>query len=175
MYIFRPWKEKLKFASLFWKKLKSWVKGCKPSQLSEMRRKHILRRRWRFFRNDGKNFIWKSTTTRNGKKESGGSHLRWRSLVYLNGDFYKDFLFYSSFLHLIIFEIVAVTVILLTSQSSFWRHSHHFDVTVIIFATFKVPLTSVEILQICNLWILLRKIVIFLVGRKFHLHRLFCC
>ena len=32
---------------------------------------------------------------------------------------------------------------------------------------------SVGIWYICNLWILLRKIVIYLVGRKFHLHRLF--
>ena len=37
----------------------------------------------------------------------------------------------------------------------------------------KVPLYNVEILHICNLWILLKKIVIYLVGRKFHLHRLF--
>ena len=33
----------------------------------------------------------------------------------------------------------------------------------------------IEILHICNRWILLRKIVVYLVGRKFHLHRLFCC
>ena len=38
----------------------------------------------------------------------------------------------------------------------------------------KCPLTSVEILHICNFWILLRKIVIYLVGRKCHLRRLFC-
>ena len=38
----------------------------------------------------------------------------------------------------------------------------------------KVPITSVGILHICNLWILLKKIVIYLVGRKFHLDRLFC-
>ena len=36
-------------------------------------------------------------------------------------------------------------------------------------------ITSVGILYVCNLWILLRKIVIYLVGRNFHLHRLFCC
>ena len=33
---------------------------------------------------------------------------------------------------------------------------------------FKVPLTPKVFLNICNLWILLRKIVIYLVGRKFH-------
>ena len=37
------------------------------------------------------------------------------------------------------------------------------------------PITSVGILYICNLWILLKKIVIYLVGRKFHLRRFFCC
>ena len=31
------------------------------------------------------------------------------------------------------------------------------------------------ILNICNLWILLRKIVIYLVGRKCHLHGMFRC
>ena len=39
---------------------------------------------------------------------------------------------------------------------------------------FKVPKTSVRSLHICNLSILLKKIVTYLVGRKFHLHRLFC-
>ena len=39
----------------------------------------------------------------------------------------------------------------------------------------KVPLTPKCFLNICNLWILLRKIVMYLVGRKFHLHRLFYC
>ena len=39
--------------------------------------------------------------------------------------------------------------------------------------SFKVPVTSMRILNICNLWILLRKIVIYLVGRKCHLHGLF--
>ena len=34
----------------------------------------------------------------------------------------------------------------------------------------EVRITSVGILNICNLWILLRKIVIYLVGRKCHLH-----
>ena len=34
----------------------------------------------------------------------------------------------------------------------------------------KVYITSVGILNVCNLWILLRKIVIYLVGRKCHLH-----
>ena len=37
----------------------------------------------------------------------------------------------------------------------------------------KVRITSMGILNICNLWILLRKIVIYLVGRKCHLHGLF--
>ena len=37
----------------------------------------------------------------------------------------------------------------------------------------KVPIQPVGILHICNLWIRLRKIVIYLVGRKLHLHRLF--
>ena len=41
--------------------------------------------------------------------------------------------------------------------------------------THKVPTMSVGILHICNLWILLKKIVIYLIGRTFHLHRLFCC
>ena len=36
-----------------------------------------------------------------------------------------------------------------------------------------MPITSVAILHICNLWILLKKIEIYLIGRKFHLHRLF--
>ena len=39
----------------------------------------------------------------------------------------------------------------------------------------KVPLKRLGILHICNLWILLKQIVIYLVNRKFHLHRLFCC
>ena len=34
----------------------------------------------------------------------------------------------------------------------------------------KVLLASVEILHICNLWILRRTIVVYIVGRKFHLH-----
>ena len=34
----------------------------------------------------------------------------------------------------------------------------------------KVCITAVGILNICNLWILQRKIVVFLVGRKRHLH-----
>ena len=40
---------------------------------------------------------------------------------------------------------------------------------------FKVPISCLGILHICNLWILLRKIVIYLVGRKFYLRGLFCC
>ena len=36
-----------------------------------------------------------------------------------------------------------------------------------------MPITSGGILNICNLWILLRKIVIYLVGRKCHLRGLF--
>ena len=36
----------------------------------------------------------------------------------------------------------------------------------------KVHITSMGILNICNLWILLRKIVIYLVGRKCHGHGL---
>ena len=39
----------------------------------------------------------------------------------------------------------------------------------------KVYITSVGILNVCNLWILLRKIVIYLVGRKCRLHGLFSC
>ena len=38
---------------------------------------------------------------------------------------------------------------------------------------FKVPIWSMGIFNICTLWILLRKIVIYLVGWKFHLHKLF--
>ena len=47
----------------------------------------------------------------------------------------------------------------------------------LLFATqaFKVPITSMGILNICNRWILLRKIAVYLVGRKCHLHGLFCC
>ena len=41
--------------------------------------------------------------------------------------------------------------------------------------SFKVHITSVGILNVCNLWILLRKIVIYLVGRKCRLHGLFSC
>ena len=41
--------------------------------------------------------------------------------------------------------------------------------------SFKVLITSMGILNICNLWILLRKIVIYLVGRKCHLHGFFRC
>ena len=37
----------------------------------------------------------------------------------------------------------------------------------------KVHIKSIGILNICNLWILLRKILIYLVGRKCHLHGLF--
>ena len=40
---------------------------------------------------------------------------------------------------------------------------------------FKVPISSMWILSICNLWILLRKIVIYIVGRKCLLHGRFCC
>ena len=40
--------------------------------------------------------------------------------------------------------------------------------------TIKVPISCLEILHICNLWILLRKIVIYLVGRKCYLRGLFC-
>ena len=62
-----------------------------------------------------------------------------------------------------------------------WGFSHdhkiwHIQIKFSIFKhvrLFKVLLTSMEILHICKLWILLRKIVIYLVGRKFHLHRLF--
>ena len=39
--------------------------------------------------------------------------------------------------------------------------------------TIKVPISCLGILHICNLWILLRKIVIYLVGRKFYLRGLF--
>ena len=39
----------------------------------------------------------------------------------------------------------------------------------------KVYITSVGILNVCNLWILLRKIVIYLAGRKRRLHGLFSC
>ena len=45
----------------------------------------------------------------------------------------------------------------------------------IIINAFKVRITSMGILNICNLWILLRKIVIYLVGRKCHLHGRFRC
>ena len=37
----------------------------------------------------------------------------------------------------------------------------------------KVYITSVGVLNVCNLWILLKKIVIYLVGRKCRLHVLF--
>ena len=37
----------------------------------------------------------------------------------------------------------------------------------------KDPITSMGILNICYLWILLRKMVIYLVGRKCHLHGFF--
>ena len=39
----------------------------------------------------------------------------------------------------------------------------------------KVHITSVGTLYVCNLWILLRKIVIYLVGRKCRLHVFFRC
>ena len=39
----------------------------------------------------------------------------------------------------------------------------------------KVRITSMGILNICNLWILLRKSVIHFVGRKFYLRGLFRC
>ena len=39
----------------------------------------------------------------------------------------------------------------------------------------KVYITSVGILNVRNLWILLRKIVIYLVGQKCRLHGLFRC
>ena len=38
-----------------------------------------------------------------------------------------------------------------------------------------VRISCLGILHICNLWILLRKIVIYLVGRKCYLRGLFCC
>ena len=37
----------------------------------------------------------------------------------------------------------------------------------------KVPIRPVEILHICDLWVRLRKIVTYLVGRKLHLHGFF--
>ena len=40
---------------------------------------------------------------------------------------------------------------------------------------FKVHIRFMGILNICNLWILLRKILIYLVGRKCHIHGLCCC
>ena len=40
---------------------------------------------------------------------------------------------------------------------------------------FQVHINSVGTLNTFNLWILLRKIVIYLLGRKFHLHELFRC
>ena len=41
--------------------------------------------------------------------------------------------------------------------------------------TLKVPISCLGILHICNLWILLRKIVIYLVDQKCYLRGLFCC
>ena len=38
----------------------------------------------------------------------------------------------------------------------------------------KVPISCLGILHICDLWILLRKIVIYLVGRKCYLRGRFC-
>ena len=44
-----------------------------------------------------------------------------------------------------------------------------------LFFLIKAHITSVGILNVCNLWILLRKIVIYLVGRKCRLHGLCSC
>ena len=41
--------------------------------------------------------------------------------------------------------------------------------------TVKVPISCLGILHICNLWILLRKIVLYFVGRKFYLRGFVCC
>ena len=57
--------------------------------------------------------------------------------------------------------------------TNFYRLILKYRVPIISFK--KVHITSMGILNICNLWILLRKIVIYLVGRKCHLHALFCC
>ena len=40
---------------------------------------------------------------------------------------------------------------------------------------FKVPISCLGILHIYDLWILLKKIAIYLVGRKCYLRGLFCC
>ena len=58
---------------------------------------------------------------------------------------------------------VCVCVVFWFGQASFQTQS------------FKVRITSMGILNICNLWILLKTIVICLVGRKCHLHGLFRC
>ena len=48
-------------------------------------------------------------------------------------------------------------------------------ITSIYSTSIKVPISCLGILHICNLWILLRKIVIYFVGRKFYNRGFFCC
>ena len=56
------------------------------------------------------------------------------------------------------------------------QYFHKLPLTIIHhMKTIKVRITSMEILNICNLWILLRKIVKDLVGRKCRLDGLFRC
>ena len=59
-------------------------------------------------------------------------------------------------------EIGIFYLFLLFHQHLFWTKN-----------SVKVPITSVGILNICNLSIPLKQIVIYLAGRKFHLHKLF--
>ena len=68
----------------------------------------------------------------------------------------------------------------LQTTFSFWRTTPNLFISTLWpslygLLTFKVHITSVGILNVCNLWILLRKIVIYLVGRKCRLHGLFRC
>ena len=54
------------------------------------------------------------------------------------------------------------------------RHIHPRPVLHLTATRVKVHIRSMGILNICNRWVLLRKIVIYLVGRKWHPHGLFC-
>ena len=59
------------------------------------------------------------------------------------------------------------SIILSLAQFLWFLALSEFDTTI------KVPISCLGTLHICNLWILLRKIVIYLVGRKFYLRGFF--
>ena len=89
----------------------------------------------------------------------------------------------TSLFIIIIILIIIILIIIHIFVCSLFSHIQYSYITSYIHAylfiyswhtythtyKFKVPISCLGILRICNLWILLRKIVIYLVGRKFYL------